>query len=79
MKKRISQRCRNKLTKLDRVEKKCNRILSELALLRQSLTANSQSLDDAIERMHRNARRMRSMAEREAEILRNSFLSGQRP
>lgn len=62
-----------KPSRLERVERKCDIILSELAIIRKSLTYRSRSLDDAIERMHENARRMRAEAEKDAQILRRVF------
>lgn len=58
-------------SRIERVERKCDRILSELKTIRGSLFIRSSSMDDAIERMHRNARRMRAEAAKEARILRN--------
>lgn len=62
-----------KPSRLERVERKCEIILSELAIIRKNLTNPSRSVDDAIERMHRNARRMRAEAEQEARILSKMF------
>lgn len=62
-----------KPSRLDRVERKCDIILSELAIIRRSLKNRSRSIDDAIERMHQNARRMRAEAEKDAQILRRVF------
>ncbi len=62
-----------KPSRLDRVERKCDIILSELAIIRKSLKNRSRSIDDAIERMHHNARRMRAEAEKDAQILRRVF------
>lgn len=62
-----------KPSRLEHVERKCEIILSELAIIRKSLTNPLRSVDDAIERMHRNARRMRAEAEQEARILSKMF------
>lgn len=63
----------HKPSRLERVERKCDIVLSELAIIRKSLSNRSRSIDDAIERMHRNARRMRAEAEKDARILRRVF------
>ena len=65
----------NKLSRLERVERKCDRILAELAMLRKRSAVQSHSIDDAIERMHRNARRMRAETDREAQIIRKLLIS----
>lgn len=62
-------------SRIERVEAKCDRILSELSVIRRSLNAGTNSVDDAIERMHRNARRMRAETEKNARILRELFLT----
>lgn len=62
-----------KPSRLERVERKCNLILSELAIIRKSLSSRHRSVDDAIERMHISARRMRVEAEREARLLGKVF------
>lgn len=66
---------RRKQSQLDRIERKCNRILSELAVIRQQLTFRTGDIDGAIDRMHYNARRMRAAACRDARILRKMFHS----
>lgn len=65
----------HKPSRLERVERKCDIILSELATIRKNLNTRSHSVDDAIDRMHRNARRMRAEAIREAHFLRTVFHS----
>lgn len=62
-----------KPSRLARIEKKCDIILSELAIIRKSANTRNRSVDDAIERMHNAARRMRAEAERDARILRRVF------
>ncbi|MDE7440940.1 MAG: hypothetical protein K2M69_02085 [Muribaculaceae bacterium] len=47
-------------SRLDRIERKCDRLLSELIIIRQNT-----DIDKAIDRMHRAARRMRVEADRE--------------
>lgn len=63
----------HKPSRLERVERKCDLILSELAIIRKSLKNSSRSIDDAIDRMHYNARRMRAEAEKDAQLLRKVF------
>lgn len=65
---------RHRASRIERVERKCDRILSELSIIRRSLNAGTSSVDEAIERMHRNARRMRAESEKGARILRELFL-----
>lgn len=64
-----------KQSRLDRIERKCDRILVELSLIRRQLSHRSGDIDDAIERMHRNARRMRAQSQQEAQYLRKMFHS----
>lgn len=53
-------------SRLDRIERKCDRILSELIILRHQL--RHSDIDNVIDSMHRSARRMRLQAERECEL-----------
>ncbi|GEM_PF-2063160 len=62
-----------KQSRLARIERKCDIILSELAIIRKSANTRHRSVDDAIERMHNVSRRMRAEAERDARILRRVF------
>lgn len=62
-----------KNSRLGRVERKCDIILSELAAIRNCVFSNSHSIDDVIDRMHRNARQMRAEAEKDARLLRRVF------
>lgn len=66
-----------KYSRLECIEHKCDVILSELAIIRKIINRRSQakenSIDVAIDRMHRNARRMRAEAEKDARILRKVF------
>lgn len=64
-----------KQSRLARIERKCDVILSELAIIRKSVNTRHRSVDDAIERMHNASRRMRTEAERDARILRRVFQS----
>lgn len=57
---------RRRPSRLDRIERKIDRILTEIILIRQR---DSHPLDEAIERMHRVARMMRAQCEREYEDL----------
>lgn len=62
-------------SRLDRIERKCDRILSELASIRRRISPRHDDIDTAIDRMHRNARRMREQSIRDAQILRRVFHS----
>lgn len=64
-----------KQKRLDRIERKCDRILSELAVIRHQLSYRDSDIDGAIERMHRNARRMRIEAQKDARLLHKMFHS----
>lgn len=59
--------------RLCRVEKKCNRILSELSAIRQLLSYRVVDVDSVIDRMHQNARQMKTEARRDAAFLRRLF------
>lgn len=61
-------------SRLGRIERKCDRILSELLILRQRLS-RKPDIDAAIEKMHRTARDMRTQAERELTLTRRMFHS----
>lgn len=67
MKNRINYR-RDK--RLQRVERKCDRILAELLVIRQSLTRKSTDIDAVIEKMHAQAKRMREYSEAERDVVR---------
>lgn len=60
-------------SRLCRIEQKCDRIISELRTIRQCLTSHSSRFDDAIDNMHRNARRMRAAASKDAMLIRKLF------
>ena len=60
-------------SRLCRIEKKCDNIISELRTIRQCLTNPPSKFDDAIDRMHRNARRMRAAASKDAMLIRKLF------
>lgn len=55
------------LSRLNRVERKCDRILSELLILRHQVCRHSD-IDNVIDSMHRSARRMRMQAQCECEL-----------
>ena len=74
MKKR-KEKCRRQ-SRLGRIERKCDRILSELLILRHCISRHSD-IDSVIDKLHRSARKIRFEAEREREITRrmlHSFL-----
>lgn len=64
---------RHKASRLDRIEKKCDRIILELSALRRCLASRSTGFDRAIDIMHRNARRMRTTAAKDARVIRKLF------
>lgn len=72
----MKNRNRNNLrqTRLDRVERKCDRILSELIIIREQLNRRPD-MDTAIERIHLTARSMRVQFERERNNIRRMFNS----
>lgn len=62
-------------SRLDKIELKCDRILSELLIMRQRHSQRPDDMDVAIERLHRAARKMRMLCERECENARQMFIS----
>lgn len=70
----MTKRIQNKRrpSRLDCIERKCDRILSELLILRQQIS-NRPNLDNAIDRLHRAARNMRTECERERDAVRRMF------
>lgn len=64
-----------KPSRLDRIERKCDRILSELLILRQQIAHRPDELDVTIERMHRAARRLKAQSQRERDNVRKMFHS----
>lgn len=64
-----------KASRLDRIERKCDAILSRLESTRWSAGKSPRSIDDIIERMHLTAKRLREQADREAQLLRKAFHS----
>lgn len=61
-------------SRIDRIERKCDRILSVLIILSQRLS-RTHEIDTAIDKMHRVARNMRMQAERERTLTRRMFHS----
>lgn len=62
-------------SRLDRIEGKCDRILSELIIIRQRLSQRPDDMDVAIERLHRAARKLRVQCEKERDNARRMFIS----
>lgn len=61
-------------SRIDRIERKCDRILSELLLIRQWHSFRSD-MDMTIERLHNAARYMRVQCERERDCANRMFHS----
>lgn len=57
------------------VERKCDRILAELLILRQQLSRRPNDIDAAIDRLHNQARLMRQQCENERLAVRKMLLS----
>ena len=68
MKRRISPYAK----RLARVERKCNRILAELLIIRERLSPRPD-MDEAIDRLHRTANEMRKRFESERDIARKLY------
>lgn len=73
MVKRI-QTYKHKLSRIKRIERKCDRMLSELLVLRQ-IISRQYDVDKMIEGLHETARNLRIQSERERERIRNMFNS----
>lgn len=58
--------------KIDRIERKCDRILSEILVLRHHVSRDA-AMDSAIERLHRAARGMRRQCENERDSVLGMF------
>lgn len=69
-----NQNYKRRPSRLDRIERKCDRILSELLIIRQQLNRRPD-MDTAIDRLHRTARRLRLQCERERDYTREMFNS----
>ncbi len=63
---------RRRSSRLERIERKCDRILSELVIIRQQIRYRPD-IDTAIERMHKTARRMKEQCERERDFAQRIF------
>jgi hypothetical protein len=62
-------------SRLDRIERKCDRILSELLILRQRFMHRPDELDAVIERMHKAARKLKEQSRRERDAALRMFHS----
>lgn len=69
-----NQSYKHRPSRLERVERKCDRILSELLIIHQQLNRRSD-MDMAIERLHRTARKLRTQCEQERDLTRRMFNS----
>ena len=65
--------------RIRRIERKCDRIISELASLRRCLYSRSSDIDVTIERMHNNARELRKESEYATRFLNKLLHSKNRP
>lgn len=63
------------VNRLSRLERKCDRILSELLVIKSRLRDPGDGIDKAIDQMHAAALRMREQSERECRIVRDLFNS----
>lgn len=59
-------------SRLNRIERKCDRILSELLALRHRLS-HQPDIDSVIDHLHRSARDMRKHCEKERDAIRRMF------
>lgn len=64
-------KCRRRPSRLDRIEQKCDRILSELLIIRSQLGRRRDDIDTTIDRLHSAARNMRECCSKEREIYRS--------
>lgn len=51
--------------RIRRVERKCNRLIAEVAALRKALTPQPSELNDIIGHLHQTARALREQSQRE--------------
>lgn len=65
--------------RIRRIERKCDRIISELASLRRCFYSRSSDIDVTIERMHNNARELRKESEYATRFLNKLLHSKNRP
>lgn len=63
-------------SRLDRIERKCDRILTELLMMRRTSRSSASSFDDALDRVHDAAMRMRRQCEMEYKAVRDLMESG---
>lgn len=59
---------RSRTSRLARIERKCDRILSELLVMRKR-AYRRDALDDAIDKLHVQARRMRELSRMERDAM----------
>ena len=52
-------------TRIGRVERKCNRLIAEVASLRKSLTPQHSDIDEVIGHLHRTATALREQSRNE--------------
>ena len=65
--------------RIRRIERKCDRIISELASLRRCLYSRSSDIDVTIERMHNHARELRKESEYATRFFNKLLHSKNRP
>lgn len=64
----MTQRRNRKPSGIGRIERKCDRILSELMIIRNHLVREAE-IDDVLDKIHTTARHLRKQAMREKEII----------
>lgn len=67
---------KRRYSRLGRIESKCDRILSELIIIRHNLSR--PDIDATIDRLHSAARKMRAQCEVERNTLRRLFNSNKK-
>ena len=60
-------------SKLDRIERKCDRILSEILMMRYNSRNATCDADNAIDKLHRMAHKLRNQCEYERGYIRQMF------
>ncbi len=73
MTRRRYDKFRRRPSRVDRIEQKCDRILSELLIVRSLLSKSRDDIDATIEQMHKTARCMNDSCIREREAYRLIF------
>lgn len=58
---------RRRPSRLDRIERKVDRVLAEVLTLKHRAVASDRAVDNVLDRMHGLARRMRMQCEKEYE------------